>query len=84
MLKIRGRRGRQEKVFDKPLAKRYKDRIPISAAKKADLERMCNLKIIPERHHSFYRSLPCDGSVRDRLPEPDVTEEMDTSDDETQ
>ena len=63
-LRIRARRGRPEKVFEKPIAKRYSSRIPISTAKKADLKKMCDLRIIKERHHPFYKSLPSEGSVK--------------------
>ena len=47
-----------------------------------DLEKICDLRIIKERHHPFYKSLPSEGSVKDRLHEADATEEIDTSDDE--
>ena len=83
-LKTRGasRRGRHTihtQVSDIPC--RYSARLPISAAKKADLLDLCRLNVIPEKHHPFYYSLPCSSSAPDRLPEPDITEEADTSDD---
>ncbi|KAK7091733.1 hypothetical protein V1264_009377 [Littorina saxatilis] len=60
---------------------RYTERIPLSAAKKADLLDLCRLNIIQEKHHHLYRSLPSDSHARDRLPEPDITEDMDTDED---
>ena len=83
-LKTRGasRRGLHTihtQVSDIPC--RYSARLPISAAKKADLLDLCGVKVIPEKHHPFYYSLPCSSSAPDRLPEPDITEETDTSDD---
>ncbi|KAK7091324.1 hypothetical protein V1264_009019 [Littorina saxatilis] len=60
---------------------RYTERIPLSAVKKADLLDLCRLNIIQEKHHHLYRSLPCDSHARDRLPEPDINEDMDTDED---
>ncbi|XP_070184874.1 uncharacterized protein [Littorina saxatilis] len=85
MLKIRGasRRGRQTvctRVSDIP--RRYDTRLPVSAAKKSDLLDLCRLAIIPEKHHHFYHQLPSSSSAPDRLCQPDVTEQTDTSDDE--
>ncbi|KAK7504908.1 hypothetical protein BaRGS_00003936 [Batillaria attramentaria] len=83
-LKIRGssRRGRQQStaVQGSSLPMRYCSRLPISEAKKMDLLDLCNLGVIPAQHHHFYKNLPANISVQDRLSEPDVTEDVDTDD----
>ncbi|KAL8606590.1 hypothetical protein ACOMHN_009475 [Nucella lapillus] len=84
-LKIRhgsSRRGRPISVTTiEELPRRYAQRLPISAAKKADLMDLCRLRIIPPTHHLFYKNLPSDCQAQDRLPDPDATEDTDTDTD---
>ena len=44
-------------------------------AKKADLLSLCKSGVIPPMYHAYYENLPAGKSVKDILPEPDVTEE---------
>ena len=57
----------------------YKERLPVSAAKKQDLLSLCTSGLIPEEHHHFYGTLPVSESETDKLPEPD-TQESDVED----
>ena len=53
----------------------YSTKIPISSAKKEDLNYLCTSGVIPEEFHTFYFNLPSCSNARDRLPEPDVNEQ---------
>ncbi|KAK7106444.1 hypothetical protein V1264_017700 [Littorina saxatilis] len=77
-LKIRGGRRGRTPCMTTELPSRYLERQPISAVKKADLMDLCRLNVIPQKHHHFYEGLPCSLSAPDRLPEPDITEDVDT------
>ncbi|CAG4939067.1 unnamed protein product [Parnassius apollo] len=53
----------------------YSSPLPISEAKKKDLNNLCAKGIIPQELHLWYQSLPTSKDVVDRILEPDVTEE---------
>ena len=55
----------------------YTARIPISAAKKSDLLKLCTTGAIPPTYEKYYSELPSCEDVHDRLPSPDVEEEED-------
>lgn len=57
-----------------PRPTRYMSKLPISAAKKKDLLNLCKSGVIPSEFHNFYKCLPSQQSVKDRLPEPDILE----------
>lgn len=60
----------------------YKDKLPISEAKKRDLLSLCTSGVIPEEHQDFFRKLSSSSSVGDKLPQPDINDSAstDTSD----
>ena len=83
-IKIQGtsrRRGRP-RVQCPLLTALYTDRLPISDAKKKDLEAMCDSLVVPRSRHAFYRDFSCSSSVKDRLTEVDLTEEQDDTDED--
>lgn len=57
------------------LEKAYQANLPISEAKFKDLQKMCQDGTIPAIHHPFYNSLSVNKKIRDKLPEPDFSEE---------
>ena len=61
----RSKRGASEWPDAKPL---YKNRIPISSAKKNDLVSLCKSGIIPEEHHAYYMNLPSSQKSKDYVP----------------
>ena len=76
-IKLTGaKRGRTTDVpvSSDELSRRYKSKLPISAAKKMDLLSLCKSGIVPLEFHEYYKSLPSHQSVKDRLPEPDIQE----------
>jgi len=54
----------------------YPHPLPVSAAKKADLMKLCKAGTIQRQFHDFYEQLPVSDDVRDCLPEPDYTEDV--------
>ena len=56
-------RGRQMQNIELP--KKYKRRLEISCAKKADLLSLCNSGVIPEDLHHFYKLIPTNKTIRD-------------------
>ena len=58
----------------------YPKPLPISKAKKTDLLSLCKSGAISKRFHAFYEQLPTADDIRDCLPEPDFTENVDDSD----
>lgn len=48
--------------------KLYKEKLPISLAKKKDLISLCDSGIIPDEFHSYYQSLPAARNLKDKLP----------------
>ena len=68
-------RGRKKIIENIKLASLYKTKLQISMVKKADLLSLCKSGIIPPMYHAYYENLPVGKSVKDTLPEPDVTEE---------
>ena len=85
-LKVKGithcRRRRVPTTNINEIPKRYSQRIPVSEVKKKDLNDLCDTLVIPERYHHFYRTMPSAKTTRDRLDEPDITEEDQESDEE--
>lgn len=59
--------------------KPYKSRFPITPKKFKDLQKLCTDLEIPRIYHDFYNNLPSEDSVRDALPEPDESEESDST-----
>ena len=68
-------RGRKRLVENVEVRSKYKERLHISEAKKADLLSLCGSNIIPPDCAQFYRCLPSLKGKKDRLPEPDMNEE---------
>ena len=68
--KLVQRRSRSQR---KP-RKDYKEKLPISAAKKADLLSLVASGTIPQEYESYYQSLPCSKSVKGKLPVPSDSE----------
>ena len=62
------------------LSRRYTGRLPISATKKANLLDLCRLNIVPAKHNHFYQAIPSSSTAPDCLPQPDITEDVDTDD----
>ena len=63
-------------VFDAAMLKQaYSEVLPVSAATKADLVKLCQSGRIPSKYHEFYSSLKASSKVRDCLSQPDCTEE---------
>jgi hypothetical protein len=54
--------------------KAYTGKLPISAAKKADLMSLVASGTIPKEYESYFESLPCSKSIKDKLPVPSVSE----------
>ena len=80
-------RGRPVNMDTYELINEYDGKIPIATKKYNDLLKLCSgrFPIIPPIYHEFYTNLPHSGSVRDRLPAPDVLEhssDEDLSEDE--
>ena len=69
------KRGRQTIGNLTDLPRKYHAKQPISEAKKKDLLTLCKTGVISEEHHGYYMSLPCAGSVVDKLPQPDAEED---------
>lgn len=61
----------------KPL---YRERLPISDAKRAELIGLCNKGLIPSKYHRFYQSLLYDSKEVDNLPEPNTSDESEVDD----
>lgn len=55
----------------------YTDKLPITAAKYKDLQRLCDQGTIHKRFHAEYKQLPCQShNVIDTLPETDEEDEI--------
>lgn len=61
---------------------KYTSKLPISKAKKNDLLSLCKSGFIPNEDHKYYEDLPTSGKVKDKLPEPDIDEELEDTDTE--
>lgn len=48
----------------------YKNLLPLSAAKKGDILKLCNSGLIPEELIPWYKSLPSSSGASDSVPEP--------------
>ncbi len=57
--------------LEEPIPPKYKQKLPISAAKKKDLLSLCRSGVIPRAYHDFYKTLLSNAAVKDILPEPD-------------
>ena len=60
----------------------YKEKLPISKAKKNDIMTLCKDGIIPVHYHAFYEGLSTSATQRDCLASPDMSE--DDSDTDTE
>lgn len=60
----------------------YTSKLPISDAKKRDLLSLCKDGTIPEDFYLYFKSLPCSSETNDRIPEPDMLEEKEESDED--
>lgn len=58
----------EEFTFPSQLEQLYLHPLPISAAKKKDLLKLCTTGVIPEEYHGWYQSLTCEEFI-DRLPD---------------
>jgi len=63
------------KVDEALLKRAYMSPLPVSAAKKSDLLKLCASGAIKPKFHAFYHSLTTSDSVRDCLPQPDCCED---------
>ena len=54
----------------------YKQPLPVSKAKKADLMALCRSGVIKPQFHSFYEQMVTSDKITDCLPEPDCTEDL--------
>ena len=52
----------------------YKEKLQMSAAKKADLLSLVASGTIPKEFEAYYQSLPSSKTVKDKLPCPSVSE----------
>ena len=75
----RGRPG-SDTTSAAQLPRKYTERLPITDRKKEDLLSLCKSNVIPEDCHAFYKDLPSNTKVKDKLPEPDQDEEDEDSD----
>jgi hypothetical protein len=64
------------------LPRKYKSKQPISAAKKKDLLTLCRTGVIPSEYHEYFKTLPSNNSVNDKLPDTDIEEDEVDSDQE--
>lgn len=74
-LNINHGRRRMKSLEDYCLKPLYRQRLPISDAKRADLMGLCDKGLIPSKYHNFYNSLPYDSKEGDILPEPNSSDE---------
>ena len=59
---------------------KYKEKVPISVAKKSDLLDLCKSLVIPKQYWKFYEMLPTNVKVKDRLTCPDILEDESDTD----
>lgn len=76
----RAQRGRPETADKIPM--KYKEKLPISVAKKNDLLSLCKGYVIPEVYWPYYESLPTNKKVVDRLSCADALDCEDSDTDE--
>ena len=69
-------RGRKTKMRNIKLSQLYASKLPISEAKKNDLLSLCQSGVIPDIYHTYYENLPTSKGVKDKLAEPDITEDI--------
>lgn len=60
----------------------YSDKLPISVAKKNDLLSLCSDGTIPEEYYHYYNNMKCSDDIGDTIPEPDLYDEVEDTDDE--
>lgn len=71
------RRGRKLNISQTNIKRAYAKLIPISTAKKTDLLKLCDKRIIPQKLHLWYESLPADSKMEEKTTEPAIDEESD-------
>lgn len=74
--------GKKKKGKRELLVRKYKESLPVSAAKKKDLLTLCKDCVIPKEFHDYYQNLKASEAVKDRLPEPDKDEEEEEEEEE--
>ena len=52
----------------------YREKLSISAAKKADLLSFCKSGTIPQEYEQYFSSLTTTTTARDKLPAPSISE----------
>jgi len=57
--------GRDQPNLSYNLLHAYNDRIPITAAKKNDLKKLCDQKVIPAEVHDWFANLPTSNREKD-------------------
>jgi len=79
----RGRRHQKSAGDPSPLTgnvpvlrPKFTTQIPISQAKKRDLLDLCRNKVIDKDCHPWYEALPVSSRIEDKLPLPDINEEI--------
>ena len=73
-------RGRPKVTTEIKLTQRYKGKLAISTAKKADLLSLCSSGTIPEEYHGYFESLVSSKSLKDKLPLPAASENEEDTD----
>ena len=76
------RQGTKMGSWPEQLENCYAKKIPISIHKKTDLIQLCTKGIIPEEFHHFFKTLPVDKQVKDKIPEPALDEDSADTDTE--
>ena len=72
MRPVRRRRKAEEQSDLATLGRLYKKELPISRAKKQDLNELCKKLVIPKEYHYWYETIPSEIDVVDMTPVPDT------------
>lgn len=72
-VRLMQKKSRSKEKSLKAPRKAYTEKLPISAAK-ADLMSLVASGTIPKECESYYESLPCSKSIKDKLSVPSVSE----------
>ena len=59
-------------IPEKALPLAYNNRLPISRAKKKDLQKLCSKQVIPREVHQWFNELPTSDEAKNQLPEPAI------------
>ena len=69
-------RGQKTKMRNIKRSQLYASKLTISEAKKNDMLSLCQSGVIPNIYHTYYENLPTSKGVKDKLAEPDITEDI--------